>query len=201
MPVDPQTPRAGGGSGLSSRDRRHALDAARGVLTSHGPNQATLKWVARESNVGFEDLAGEWTGVEELLSAVLDDLADQLDAQLVHDFEPFDDSRDAGRTQLLEDYIMISIRAILDGVPPARTANRFPLMEHLVEAAVSAGAEERTARYRICHTLILEWGWRLFGEHLLVVCGLEDESMASATAELHAVETSLRRLPLVTPAP
>jgi hypothetical protein len=201
MPDDPQTSRPDGASGMNTGDRRLALDAARGVLRTHGPNQTTLKWVARESNLGFEEVAGEWADVELLLSAVLDDLADRLDAQLVHDLEPFDDSRDAERTRLLEDYILISIRAILDGVSPARAETRFPLMEHLVEAAVSAGADERTARYRICHTLILEWGWRLFGEHLLVVCGLEHESMAAATTELHAVETSLRRLPLATPDP
>lgn len=186
---------------LDPTDRRRALDAARAVLRSQGPDRTTLKWVARESGISHAAIAGEWADVGELLSAVLDDLADQLDERLDHNFEPFDDTRDVERTQLVEDYMQIAIRGILDGTSPARAQSRFPLTEHLVSVALAAGADERTARYRVCHSLVLEWGWRLLGEHLLIACGLEEESMADATAELHAVQASLRRLPLVTPPP
>ncbi len=197
MPVDEQG-RTPDGGGLSEADRRRALEAARVLFRSFGPNQTTLKWVAREADLRSEHLRDQWQDTGGLLLAVVDDLALQLDALLVHDLEPFDDGRDATRTRLLEDYILISMRALLDGVTPARPDTRFPLIDNIVEAAVQRGADERTARYRVCHTLILEWGWRLFGEHLLDVCGLETESMATATTELHAVEVSLRRLPLAT---
>ena len=83
-------------------------------------------------------------------------------------------------------------RALLDGVNPATLQGSFPVIEHLVQRGVTErGVDERTARYRVSQIYALEWGWRLFGSHLLEVCGLNEEPDETQSAQLLALEESI----------
>ena len=81
----------------------------------------------------------------------------------------------------------------------AELQSQFPMLDRLVKVGMDLGVDERTARYRVCQFYVLEWGWRLFGPHLLVACGLADEPEGRPLDELRVVERSLANLPPVDP--
>jgi hypothetical protein len=92
-------------------------------------------------------------------------------------------------------------RALLDGVNPARLHDSASDMKDLIEMyQTSFRLDERTARYRVCQACALEWGWRLFGPHLLIACGLDDEPEGVPFRELQNLHEYLVGLPPVAPA-
>jgi hypothetical protein len=180
-------------------DRARVLLGAGTVLAAEGPARATLKWIAREAGVDVATVEQVGATVGELLGAVLDDLADRIEAGVPLRFEPIDD-RDPELGHLIDRYSRVLTRALLDGVNPALVQSRFPLIDRLVDEGVSQGWDERTARYRVCQSYVLEWGWRLFSPHLVVACGLADEPPGRPLQELRKVSTALTDLPPVDPA-
>jgi hypothetical protein len=127
-----------------------------------------------------------WPDVPSVLGAVLDDIADQFGRLALL---PISDHNALTRVALVDRYQRIVARALLDGVNPATLQGSFPVIEHLVQRGVTErDVDERTARYRVSQIYALEWGWRLFGSHLLQVCGLEEDVDETHSAQLLALE-------------
>jgi hypothetical protein len=185
-----------GTTGDSAR-RARVLAGATAVLSAEGPTRATLKWIAREAGVEVSEVEAVGATVPALLGAVLDDLADRIEAGVPPDFGPIDERRDPTLDRHIDLYARVLTRALLDGVNPARVQSRFPLVDRMVDQATAEGTDERTARYRVCQSYVLEWGWRLFGPHLSVACHLDQEPPGRPLEELRRVQGWLRTLPPV----
>jgi AcrR family transcriptional regulator len=175
------------------------LAAATRVLAIEGPARTTLKWVAREAGVSTEVVAARWPTVSDLLGSVLDELAARIEgeAPILPAAEP--PTIEPHLIDLIGQFTEIVARSLLDGFNPAELQSQFPMLDRLVKFGMDLGVDERTARYRVCQFYVLEWGWRLFGPHLLVACGLADEPADRPVAELRVVERSLANLPPVEP--
>ena len=165
------------------------LEAAGGVFSTQGPDAVTMKWIGLEADVAPEVVLERWPDVPSVLGAVLNDIADQFGRLSLL---PATDHNALTRIALVDRYQRIVARALLDGVNPATLQGSFPVIEHLVQRGVTErGVDERTARYRVSQIYALEWGWRLFGSHLLEVCGLNEEPDETQSAQLLALEESI----------
>ena len=193
MPGDPPA------GGLDETERTTVIEAATSIFANFGPASVTLKWIALASGIPVERLSTEWPTVDTLLGTVLIDIASRVDAVALARGEGGPELHDEwwGRIEIYE---RILARSLLDGTNTARLQQTFPHMEHLVELYQSAlGLDERSARYRVALGCALEWGWRLFGPHLRIACGLSDETEAVANAELQTLQVRVARLPAVDP--
>jgi AcrR family transcriptional regulator len=175
------------------------LAAGTKVLAIEGPARTTLKWVAREAGVSTEVVASRWPTVSDLLGSVLDELAARIEgeAPTLPTAQPA--TIDPHLIDLIGQFTDIVARSLLDGFNPAELQSQFPMLDRLVKFGMDLGVDERTARYRVCQFYVLEWGWRLFGPHLLVACGLAEEPEGRPMEELRVVERSLANLPPVDP--
>ena len=192
----PENPEAGG---LDETERATVMEAATSIFANYGPASVTLKWIALASGIPVERLSTEWPTVDALLGTVLIDVASGVDAVALARGEGGPELQDEwwGR---IEVYEQILARSLLDGANTARLQQTFPHMEHLVELYESVlGLDERSARYRVALGCALEWGWRLFGPHLRIACGLADETEAVAHAEVQTLQQRFARLPAVDP--
>ena len=185
--------------GLDQSERAQVIEAATSIFASYGPASVTLKWIALASGIPVERLSTEWPTVDTLLGTVLIDVAAGVDALALARGQGGPERQEEW-WQGVEVYERIVARSLLDGTNTARLQQTFPHMEHLVELYRSAlGLDERSARYRVALGCALEWGWRLFGPHLRIACGLDDEPPELAAAELHALQERMARLPAVDP--
>jgi len=188
-----------GPGALTEDERERVLVASTKLLTNHGPATVTIKWVALASGVPAERVALEWPTVDALLGTVLDRLSGQVEelvgAQLSPDEVRFE-------SYVIDTYEHIIARALLDDVNPATLLSDFSQVERWVVIYQERfGLDERTARYRLCQSFALEWGWRLFGPHLKVISGLPDEPSERFLAELRRLEVQMISLPAIEPPP
>jgi AcrR family transcriptional regulator len=198
---DPRRSDATEAGQLDQAATERILAAATRVLAVEGPARTTLKWVAREAGVATEDLAAQWPTVSDLLGAVLDRLSAQIEGEAPNPNLPDTSPTplDPHLVDLVGQFTEIVARSLLDGLNPAELQSQFPMLDRLVKFGMDLGVDERTARYRVCQFYVLEWGWRLFGPHLLVACGLSDEPEGRPVQELRVVERNLASLPPVEP--
>jgi AcrR family transcriptional regulator len=190
---------SGGPGGGESADEVTAkiLAAAATVFSMQGPDSVTVKWISLESGVPREEVHARWPDVLSILGAVLDDLAARIERLGI---APPTDESALTRVALIDRYQRIVARALLDGVNPASLQSDFPVVEMLVQRGIAErGVDERTARYRISQIYALEWGWRLFGPHLLAACGLGDEPPEVHANELFVLQEAITWLPPVAP--
>ena len=193
MPDDPQV------GGTDAAERQRVIDAATAIFTGYGPASVTLKWIALASGIPVERLSTEWPTVDALLASVLDNVASAVEAVGWADFRLAPEEL-AERGRLIEIYERVVARSLLDGVNPAQLETAFPQTDRLVATYQSAlDLDERTARYRVYQGCALEWGWRLFGPHLLIACGLDGEPEGRPYDELQKLHEQLIQLPPVTP--
>ncbi len=191
MTVDPS------GDATADEVTAKILEAASGIFSAQGPDSVTIKWIGLEANVTPEVVLARWPDVQSVLAAVLDDIATQFDRLALL---PVSEHNALTRVALTDRYQRIVARAVLDGVNTATLQRRFPVIELLVARGMSErGVDERSARYRVSQIYALEWGWRLFGSHLLAMCGLGDESDESSSAHLLALEEAISWLPPLEP--
>jgi AcrR family transcriptional regulator len=196
---DPRPSDAIGIGELDDATIERVLAAATRVLAIEGPARTTLKWVAREAGVSTEVVAARWPTVSDLLGSVLDELAARIEGEAPTFPADRPATIDPHLIDLIGQFTDIVARSLLDGFNPAELQSQFPMLDRLVKFGMDLGVDERTARYRVCQFYVLEWGWRLFGPHLLVACGLSDEPDGRPLDELRVVERSLANLPPVDP--
>ncbi|MGZ4681594.1 MAG: TetR/AcrR family transcriptional regulator [Acidimicrobiales bacterium] len=191
MPLDPS------GEATADEVTARILEAASAIFAMQGPDAVTIKWICREAEVTPDMVFARWPDVLSVLGAVLDDIADQFERLALL---PASAHNALTRVALTDRYQRIVARALLDGVNPAALQQHFPVIEALVARGVSErGVDERSARYRVSQIYALEWGWRLFGSHLLRICGLDEDSGEDHSAQLLALEESISWLPPMLP--
>ena len=173
------------------------IGAASRLFSRHGPSTVTLRWIARDAEVPYEAVVARWPKPDDVLAAVLDHLADQIAAAYEALGPSIVSVPELG--EVIATIQQVLARAILDGRQPAHLQRAFPMVDRILESAVSHGSDERTARYRIFESYLLEWGWRVLGPHLLDMCGLGDEPPELADEEIRALQRHLFTLPPVTP--
>ena len=193
MPADPIS-----GEGAGDEVTAQILDAAATIFARQGPASVTVKWICLEARVTPEELLARWPDVNAIVGAVLDDLADRVEAVAL--LPVADEANAVARIAIVDRYQRIVARSLLDGLNPAELQTRFPVVDHLVARGIEElGLDERSARYRVSQIYALEWGWRLFGPHLIEACGLDGEPDELMWAELWSLEDEVSRFPPVTP--
>jgi TetR/AcrR family transcriptional regulator, repressor for neighboring sulfatase len=194
MAIDAEPgPEIGVGGGLRPAEREQVLAAATELFAREGPPRSTLRWVAMVSDVPVELVSSEWPTIESILVDVLERLS-RLITGLEGDVRPPVDV--LGEGEAIDLYQRIVARSLLDGLNPATLLGNFPhgdqwatiLQEQL-------GLDERDARHRLCQVVAVAWGWRLFGPHLKIACGLPDEPDEAFTTELHKLVATIVNLP------
>jgi hypothetical protein len=179
--------------GLTPDDRERVLEASTALFAANGPKAVTLKWVALASQTSVEQIADEWLTVEALLADVLAHLSARMDG-----LGPDAHARGAllGEGEAIDVYQRIVAHSLLDGLNPASLLDDFPHGDTWAALLQDQlGLDERTVRYRLAHVVALTWGWRLFGPHLRLACGLQDESDDALLSELHRLVGQIVNLP------
>jgi hypothetical protein len=186
-------PEVGLGGGLRPDEREHVLAAATDLFAREGPPRSTLRWVALVSDVPVELVSSEWPTIDAILVDVLDRLSHQMKG-LEGDVSPPPEL--LGEGAAVDLYQRIVARSLLDGLNPAALLSDFPHGDQWATILQEqVGLDEQTARHRLCHIVALAWGWRLFGPHLKIACGLPDEPDDDFTTELHALIAKIVTLP------
>ncbi len=171
------------------------IRAAGRLFSQHGPSTVTLRWIARDAEVPYETVATRWSNPDDVLVAVLDDLADRIAAAYAELGPSIVSVPELD--EVIATIQQVLARAVLDGRQPAHLQRAFPMVERILNAAVAHGSDERTARYRIFESYLLEWGWRVLGPQLLEVCGLGDEPPDRIDAEIRNLQRRLFTMPPV----
>jgi hypothetical protein len=184
------------GPELPDARREHVLEVATRLFTRHGPGTVSLKWVALEAEEPADAVGTTWTTVEALLADVLDRLSAMFEAIGGDVLDP--DPGVGG--EVIDDYHRIMARALLDRFDLQAVPRDSSLVERWVKVFQDHfGLDEHTARVRLSQTFALEWGWRLFGPHLRVACGLADEPEGTLIVEIRKLEAAIMTLPRVQP--
>ena len=181
------------GRGLGPDGREQVLATATQLLADHGPMKVTFKWVAKASDIPVEQVSIEWPTMATLVADVLDRLAGQIGG-LGGDLGTPGDL--LGEGEPIDLYQRIVARSLLDGLNPASLLGDFPLANQWVPVLQEGlGLDEHTVRQRLCEVVALAWGWRLFGPHLKIACGLPDEPDETFTAEIQRLALQIVTLP------
>ena len=173
------------------------IAAAGGLFSRHGPSTVTLRWIARDAGVPYEAVLARWSNPDDVLAAVLDDLAEHIAAAYADLGPSIVSVPEVGK--VIATLQQVLARAILDGRQPAHLQRAFPMVDRILASAVAHGSDERTARYRIFESYLLEWGWRVLGSQLLDVCGLGDEPPHRAEEEIRRLQRRLFTMPPMKP--
>jgi hypothetical protein len=176
---------------LEPVERERVLAASTELLKDNGPRSVTLKWVALKSGIPLDRVSGEWTTIEAVLADVLERLSAQMGSLADGSTEQL-----LGEGEFIDVYQHIVARCLLDGVNPASLLTSFPHSEQWAAILQEQfGLDERSARLRLCQVVSAAWGWRLFGPHIKIACGLPDEADETFTGELRHLAAQIIRPP------
>ena len=184
---------AGPDVSLGPDERERVLAVSTDLFADEGPARVTLRWVALVADMPVELVSKEWPTIDTLLVEVLERLSGQMTGL---DGEVRPPRELLGEGEAIDVYQQIVARSLLDGLNPATLLRDFPhgnqwatiLQEQL-------GLDEHAVRHRLCQIVALAWGWRLFGPHLKIACGLPDEPDEAFTAQLHKLVAAIVNLP------
>lgn len=147
------------------------IAAAVDLFAEKGPAATSIRDLAGHSGVNHGLVYRHFGSKEQLVSAVLDHLAE---AGAVARKGTDDDMEAAGGLHL-----RVLAWAILDGYEVATLQHDFPFVTHLVDRARRhgrPGQPDVDARLRAAHAAALELGWRLFEPFLRGAAGLGEVS-------------------------
>jgi AcrR family transcriptional regulator len=180
--------------------QEHIVATAAKVFANEATRQVTLKRVALEARVPSDTLLEHYASAADLLRSVYRALSTGIESRFPEGFVPrHGGDLDKIQSALFDDMVMITTRAILDGVEPSSLTEDHPVIESMTRRAVESGANERTARFRTFELLLLEFGLRCFGPALAEACGLASESQQCLRHELNTLQLALHDLPAVEP--
>ena len=173
VPHDDDLPAAAPTPPSGPDEVRDALVAAAGRLyAERGPARVSVREVAAAAQVNH-GLVHRYVGSkDDLLGAVLDQLADAMAAEIAATGE--DPPRFAPGTAG-DRYLRVLAHALLDGSAPEQHQSSFPLVEGIVRLARSRrDLPEREARLAAARIATQQLGWRLFGPFALRAAGLDE---------------------------
>jgi AcrR family transcriptional regulator len=163
----------------------HAAD----LFAERGPAATSIRDVAARSGVNHGLIFRHIGTKDQLVGAVLDQLAQQMSVRL-------ESSASAATIEAEgERHWKVLARAILDGFPVGELQQRFPGAAKVVERAQEAHVDEHTARVAAANALALQLGWRLFGPFLRSATGLGDTAEADLRKDVDACAAAILRPP------
>jgi TetR/AcrR family transcriptional regulator, repressor for neighboring sulfatase len=155
------------------------LAGAAELFAERGPAATSIRDIAARSGVNHGLIFRHLGTKEQLVGAVLDQLAAQTSAGL-----------GSG-----EQHWKVLARAILDGYPVGELQQRFPGADMVVDLARAGHPDDRDARIAAANSLALQLGWRLFGPFLRSATGLTDIPEADLRSAVDTCATSILGAP------
>lgn len=153
-----------------ARIRPLVLSHAADLFAERGPAATSLRDIAERSKVNAGLIFRHIGNKESVVAAVLDHLADELEAARSAAAAPEDVEALAHRNWT------VIARALLDGFDVGRLQRSFPNVEQLVSVARERLGDDDAARVATADALALQLGWRLFGPFLRAATGLDDHT-------------------------
>ncbi len=186
--------------GPAADAQEHIVATAARVFASEATRHVTLKRVALEATVPPDTVTERFDTAADLLRSAYGALAAKIESGFAEGHVPRHGGElDEHQSAMFDDVVMITTRALLDGVTMSEMAAEFPMVESMTRQAIDAGTDERTARFRTFELLVLEFGYRFFARPLAEVCGLARETDECLRTELNQLQVTLRDLRPVAP--
>lgn len=184
MTTPQEEPRAATGSSRAATTAK-VLTHAADLFAERGPAATSLRDVAARSGVNQGLIFRHVGNKDQLVGAVLDHLARELDSAREASADP------AIIETLIERQWKVLARSVLDGYDPGELQRQFPTVATLVDRFRNCHDSEADARLAVAHTVALGLGWRLFGPFVRAAAGLEDVPEAELK---RAVDLQVTRL-------
>ena len=157
------------------------LDAAGTLFAQHGVDRVSLRDIAAAADVHVA-LIGRYIGSrDELVSAVFDDLSDQLAAAVLDrplSAQGFDPDTVMGK------WARVAGALAVDGDLPVGRGAFNPVMAMADTLATSYGLDAEAARLRAAQIVAAALGWRVFEEYLVAAGELRDIPRETLREEL-----------------
>lgn len=160
----------GKSSDAGARIRPVVLSHAADLFAERGPAATSLRDIAQRSKINAGLIFRHIGTKEAVVAAVLEHLADQLEAARSTAAAPEDVEALAHRNWT------VIARALLDGFDVGRLQHRFPNVEQLIGVARERLGDDDAARAATADALALQLGWHLFGPFLRAATGLDDHA-------------------------
>ncbi len=179
--------------------REALIAAATELFAKFGPGAVSVREIAGQAQVNHGLVHRHFGSKEALLTAVLDQLARALAAEMQSDKSRRRPARKALRaTRTQGTYWKILAHSLLDGRKPAGVQTEFPVMRALVQATQAGQAAGRfdprlDPRAITATGTALTLGWLMFESFLLASTGLDGISAFRRNRELVRVRKSIER--------
>jgi len=171
------------------------LDAAAELFADNGVHATTRRDVAEAANVAPSLINRAIGSRDDLVAAVLDDLARQLaESVAMAGFQP--PSFDPDSPTLRWVRIASQVAARRDAALHLTSWNPVQATAEMMEATF--GLDPVTARVRAMHVFALAFGWRLLEPVLIEAAGLVDVPIEDVRAWLFQANQQVATLPLAT---
>lgn len=160
------------------------LAAAADLFAERGPAATSIREIAARAKVNHGLVFRHFGAKEQLVGAVLDQLAVSR-AALVDAGAP---AAEIERAAVQHTRVMA--RTLLDGYPGGQLQSQFPGALQLLDELPAGRASGQSARLAAAHALALQFGWRLFEPFVRGATGIELQA-----EELHqAVDAEVARI-------
>jgi len=157
--------------------RERILDAAETLFAEHGFRNVSVRDVAEAADITHPLIYYYWKSKDGLLAATLErsqrritELPDDADRQRM--------AAAIARAALQHNrpYLLMLIRALLDGMPPSDWPGGFPAVAAIVRMATDGLPADETAgtRARVASAVAMLAGWVMIEDALLEMVGLTD---------------------------
>lgn len=174
---------------------RAILDAAAQLFADKGVDATTRRDIAEAADVS-PTLVNRYIGNhDDVVAAVLDDLARQLAESVSLGFAPPSFDRDSPAIRWAR--ILSQVVARKDADIHLTTWN--PVLAAADVIGEAGGLDERTARVRATTVTALAFGWRLLEPLLIEAAGIEDIPLAQVRGWLWQATQAIATLPLDAP--
>ncbi|GBG37672.1 TetR/AcrR family transcriptional regulator [Mycobacterium montefiorense] len=144
------------------------LDSAADMFAERGPGAASIRDIAARAHVNHGLVFRHFGTKENLVAAVLDYLAAELDNLADGTSSP--DEIDVATTRQLR----VIARALLDGYPAGQLQSSFPAAARLLGNIRPLHDTEEGARLGAANAMALLLGWHLFEPFVRSATGLHD---------------------------
>ena len=147
---------------------RTVLTHAADLFAERGPAATSLRDVAARSGVNQGLIFRHIGNKDQLVGAVLDYLAQELDSVRGTDVDP------STMETMIERQWKVLARSVLDGFDVGQLQQGFPNVAVLIDRFRGYHDSEAEARMAVAHSVALGLGWRLFGPFVSAAAGLEE---------------------------
>jgi AcrR family transcriptional regulator len=171
------------------------VDAAGRELAAKGAAGASVRAIAAAAGVNHGLVHRHFGSKDAMVSAVLDDLAERIGARSAADptwpFGPPGPGGDIADDELLDRFLRVLARTILDGGDPAALQRHYPYVRAFVARLERRGLPDDRARLVAAQSVALTLGWLLFEPFLEAAAGLDPAGRPARHRALSAATATL----------